>query len=133
MKKLLPAFFAVAMLAWPACRNEETTLRDAIERTWQMDRVFSNGQDVTQTHNAAFSGYRISFTRTGGFTEQYNAFGSIPNTRTGTWEFFNDFNNIKLIETSITRIYDIEKLEDASFILIEQVNSTQNRYELKPL
>lgn len=133
MVRPLFALFALAVLAWPACRNQETTLRDAIERTWRMDRVFTNGQDVTQTHNAAFADYRISFTRSGGFTEQYNAFGAVPTTRTGTWEFYNDFNNIKLIETSITRFYGIVKLEDANFILTEQSGSNDNRYELKPM
>jgi hypothetical protein len=97
-----------------------------------MDKVFLNGNDVTAVHNAAFTNYRISFTRSGEFTETYLALGALSTTKTGSWTFYNSYDGLQLQDGSETRYYDFEKIEDNSLILTEQTGSDLNRYELLP-
>jgi len=132
MRNLLIGLIATVCLTASACKNEETEKRDNLAKTWRMDRVFLNGNDVTAVHNAAFTNYRISFTRGGEFTETYVALGALSTTKNGTWSFFNDFDGLKLEEGSDIRYYNFEKIEDNSLILTEQTGNDLNRYELLP-
>jgi hypothetical protein len=132
MRNLLIGLIATVCLTAPACKNEETEKRDNLAKTWRMDKVFLNGNDVTAVHNAAFTNYRISFTRSGEFTETYLALGALSTTKTGSWTFYNSYDGLQLQDGSETRYYDFEKIEDNSLILTEQTGSDLNRYELLP-
>jgi hypothetical protein len=94
---------------------EKQRLNDAthaISDTWQVVKYEINGSEQTDYFLSVYTDYRITFSENGSFTEQYYNFGSAV-VINGTWLLQNNVNELKLVDSTGTRIYDIIELNGA--------------------
>ena len=65
MKKVV-ALFLIALVG-VGCATKVEQARNNITQTWQISKVFANGQDITATYTDTYGDYRITFDRGGNF------------------------------------------------------------------
>ena len=81
-----------------------------IQGAWEVDEYYKNGEESTQSFYLLFGDYAIKFHPDGDFTETYVAGNILPVTNIGTWEIINNAEQLRLIDQSATRTYDIISL-----------------------
>lgn len=131
MKKIL--LFASAILLLAACDKEETdpqTLNEKIIRTWQIDKYYGGGVDSTGWFQYPFGGYTIEIRSGGSYTERYTPVFNPQKVVNGTWEFLNNGDYFKQVDSSQTRVFTVLEIE-ADYLKLKTPTKDQE-FWLKP-
>ncbi|MDP6909341.1 MAG: DUF5004 domain-containing protein [Flavobacteriales bacterium] len=125
MTKKILILLAVAVFS-AGCATKLEKARTNISRTWQISKVYENGQDVTAVFLLGFGQYRIHFDNGGDFVENYYPFsGADQLTVTGTWVFSDGINKITLTDNNQTRVYQVDRL-DEDHLNVTDLGSSDN-------
>ena len=131
MKKVL--VFMLGVIISTGCATKLEQARTNITQSWQMSKVYENGQDVTVTFLVGLGDYRISFDNGGGFVETYYPFsGAALATVTGTWVFSDGINKITLTDNNQTRVYQIDRIDEDHFNLTDLGSNDNTELQLIP-
>ncbi|MCF8463811.1 MAG: DUF5004 domain-containing protein [Flavobacteriales bacterium] len=125
MKNLIAVLLVVMVSAGCATKDEQA--RNNISKTWRISKVFQNGSDVTTAYIQTHVDYRLQFTASGLFTEQYKpGTGETQLNISGTWVFSDGVNKVTLTDANQTRVFAIDAL-DKEVLNIKDLGSTNNR------
>jgi hypothetical protein len=104
-KKLL--FVLLGIIVTIAVTGCPIIYQITLQGSWEVDEYYKNGEENTQAFNLAFGDYVIKFHPDGDFTETYKAMNLFPVTNPGTWEIINNGRQLRLVDDSSTRTFDI--------------------------
>ena len=130
MKNVL-LVLTIALLA-VGCKKEEETAKDNLSITWQISKVYEDGNDVTTTYLIGLDDYRLEFESDGDFIEQYKPLGGVQATVLGTWEFSNGVSSLILMDDNGSRLYDIARLDAEHLNLIDKNNGEDTEIHMVP-
>ena len=126
------AFLMVMVLA-AGCATKDEKARTNIARTWRISKVFQNGSDVTTSYLDTHVDYKISFTNSGSFQEDYRPFsGGDLLTVTGTWDFSDGSSKITLVDNNRTRLFSVDALDEDNFNVTDLGSSTNREIQFIP-
>ena len=97
-----------------------------LQGSWEVDEYYKNGEENTQTFNLAFGDYVIKFHPDGDFTETYKAMNVLPVTNPGTWEIINNGVQLRLVDESSTRTFDILSVTNDELRLYRELGEGGN-------
>ena len=95
----------------------------AIQRTWEMDEYYKNDVEDTQAFYLLFGDYAIKFHSDGDFTETYKAMNLLPITNVGRWEIIANGGQLRLVDDSSTRTFDIISLTNHELRLYRAIGN----------
>lgn len=131
MRNFIAVLLVVMVSAGCATRDEKA--RNNISNTWRISKVFQNGNDVTESYLESRVDYRISFTRSGAFQENYAPFsGGEPISISGNWVFSDGINKITLTDANLTRVYQVDELSEDNFNITDQGSSNGREIQFVP-
>lgn len=131
MRSFIAVLLVVMVIAGCATRDEKA--RNNISNTWRISKVFQNGNDVTESYLESRVDYRISFTRSGEFQENYAPFsGGEPISISGNWVFSDGINKITLTDANLTRVYQVDELSEDNFNVTDQGSSNGREIQFVP-
>ena len=131
MRSFIAVLLVVMVSAGCATRDEKA--RNNISNTWRISKVFQNGNDVTESYLESRVDYRISFTRSGEFQENYAPFsGGEPISISGNWVFSDGINKITLTDANLTRVYQVDELSEDNFNVTDQGSSNGREIQFVP-
>ena len=106
-KKLSRVLLMVALALVVGCVPLYTML---IQGKWEVDEYYKNGKNETTGFYFLFADYVVNFHSDGYFTETYKLSQILPITNSGTWSFINNAQQLRLVDDSSTRTYDVKRL-----------------------
>ncbi len=131
MKKIIVLLFVAALSTGCATKLEKA--RTNLARTWQVSKVYEDGEDETTAFLQSFANYSIKFSSGGDFVENYNPFnGSIELEVTGTWVFSDGINKITLTDDNQTRIYQVDLLDEDHLNVTDLGSNNDTELQLIP-
>lgn len=131
MRNFIAVLLVIMVSAGCATRDEKA--RNNISNTWRISKVFQNGNDVTESYLESRVDYRISFTRSGAFQENYAPFsGGEPISISGNWVFSDGINKITLTDANLTRVYQVDELSEDNFNITDQGSSNGREIQFVP-
>lgn len=131
MKKALGVLLVVMIAA--GCATKEEQARTNIQRSWRIDKVFENGQEVTSSYTATRANYRIYFDGDNTFEEVYQQFSGGDNvTVTGIWEFSDNASLLTLTDNNQSRLYAIDKLDEDELNISDRNSNNDRKIEFVP-
>jgi len=131
MKKVL-AFLLIVIVS-TGCATKLEQARTNITQTWQISKVYQNGQETTTTYLLGFGQYRITFDNNGGFVETYYPFsGQTLVTVSGEWVFSDGINKITLSDPNQSRVYEIDRLDEDHFNVTDLGSNDNTEIQLIP-
>ena len=131
MKKALGVLLVVMIVA--GCATKEEQARTNIQRSWRIDKVFENGQEVTSSYTATRANYRIYFDGDNTFEEVYQQFSGGDNvTVTGIWEFSDNASLLTLTDNNQSRLYAIDKLDEDELNISDRNSNNDRKIEFVP-
>ena len=115
------------------CATKEEQARTNIQRSWRIDKVFENGQEVTSSYTATRANYRIYFDGDNTFEEVYQQFSGGDNvTVTGIWEFSDNASLLTLTDNNQSRLYAIDKLDEDELNISDRNSNNDRKIEFVP-
>lgn len=106
------AFLLVTMIT-VGCATKVERARTDIQRTWRIEFVSENGQDVTEQYTSTRNNYRITFDNDNNFQEVYQQLvGGDEIAINGSWDFSDQATQLTLVDDNGTRIYQVDKLDE---------------------
>lgn len=116
MNKILFNGFCIFCFLTSCIQQKIDRQTSDIAQTWEVTRKDINGVNDIGNFEAIYTDYKIYFSEKGSYNESYTTSG-LSVSINGTWIFENNGNEIKLIDSTRTRIYDILELNGAKLTL----------------
>lgn len=116
MNKILFSAFSIFCFLTSCIQQKIDRQTSDISQTWEVTRKDINGVNDIGNFDAIYTDYKIYFSAKGAYNETYLSSGTEV-TINGTWIFENNGNEIKLIDSTRTRIFDILELDGAKLTL----------------
>ena len=123
-KKLLVLLLGITLtIAVIGC---PTVYKITLQGSWEVDEYYKNGEENTQAFSLAFGDYVIKFHPDGDFTETYKAMNLLPVTNPGSWEIINNGGQLRLVDESSTRTFDILRVTNDELRLYRELGEGGN-------
>ncbi len=103
-----------------------------ISQQWKLLLYEIDGVNQTDQFKQQHDDYTILFDDNGVYTEIYVTAGGVTNI-TGTWIFLNGISEIKLIDNSQTRIFEIVEIELKTLTIEYNGNGVSEMFYFVPI
>jgi hypothetical protein len=110
------------MITFASCHQYrlDNAMTDIV-RDWQLVKYELNDGDSTSYFTSFVSGYTITFTADGFYTESFTYFGT-PVSVGGAFNFQNNLNELVLSDADTTRVFEVIELVPQR-LTIELINT----------
>ena len=133
-RKINLVFIAALSVALSSCHDHRLENKTFdISRGWYLAKYELNNGDSTLYYGTIISGYNITFTEAGTYSESYLYFG-VPVASNGFYYFQDNLAQLVISDEDTTRVYDIIELSP-QHLTIELVNTPDDKdvFFLEPL